>query len=372
MVFNTRTLSAPQSGVQRYARELDHRFDQSISRIAPAKLAQGIGGHFWEQFILPFLCRGRLLFSPGNTGPWFYRQQVVTIHDASTFDCADAFTGIFGRWYRWLLPRLARRALGVITVSNFSRDRLVATLGVPADKIAVVYNGVTPPPAIPGPDILEEARTRLSLPRRFLLFVGSRDPRKNVDRLVAAFGQLDEPELHLVLAGGSNQQLFNAQHSGKTTTRVRTLGQVDEVTLECLYHLAEGFAFPSLYEGFGLPPLEAMARGCPVLCSDATCLPEVCGPAFEAGGACLYFSPHQVASIADALRRFAALPAEARKRMTEAGRRQASRYDWDRCAQETAAALLRFRPSVPRLHPRPAPVVETPQHVLKKTAPNSR
>lgn len=372
IALNTRTLSAPLSGVQRYVQEISRRFPVHFACLAPQKPAQGIRGHLWEQFILPFLCRGQLLFSPGNTGPLFYRRQVVTIHDASTFDCADAFTGLFGRWYRWLLPRLARRALGVITVSHFSRDRLVATLGIAPEKIAVVYNGVTPPPATPSPGALEEARTRLNLPQRFLLFVGSRDPRKNVDRLVAAFEQLDEPELHLVLAGGSNQQLFNAEQSGKTTARVQALGQVDEATLECLYHLAEGFVFPSLYEGFGLPPLEAMARGCPVICSDATCLPEVCGPAFEAGGACLYFSPLQTKSILSALQKFVALPVAERHRMTEAGRLHASQYHWARCAQETDAALLNFHRARHRLHSQPAVVAETTQGLLKKSETDFR
>ncbi len=341
-IFNLRTLNAPLSGVQRYARELDTRFGKNVIRVTLAKQAQGIIGHCWEQFILPLRCRDQLLFSPGNTGPLLHRQQVVTIHDAATFDQRDAFTGLFGHWYRWLLPRLARRSLGVITVSHFSRVRLAAALDIPVGKIAVVYNGITQPPVSPGATALAATRSKFNLPKRFLLFVGSHDPRKNVARLLAAFGAADLGDLHLVLAGGSNRQLFNAALPAVFAGRVQRLGQVTDPDLEALYALAEGFIFPSLYEGFGLPPLEAMARGCPVLCSDASCLPEVCGPAFELGGACLYFSPHDTASITHALTTFASLPTKSRERMITAGRKQSNRYSWDRCAQETTEALRHF------------------------------
>jgi glycosyltransferase involved in cell wall biosynthesis len=352
-VLNARTLGAPQSGVQRYTRELANRLGAVATRVAPTRRAQGVAGHLWEQLILPLRCRGRLLFSPGNTGPLLHRRQVVTIHDASTFDQPEAFTGLFGRWYRWLLPRLARRAQGIITVSQFSRDRLAATLGIPAKKIAVVYNGVTPPPPAPSPVELAATRERLDLAGKFLLCVGSRDPRKNLERLVAAFVAADLAGYTLVLAGGGNPRLFSSAPAATTRARarVRELGHVDEPTLEALYALAAGFVFPSLYEGFGLPPLEAMARGCPVLCSDATSLPEVCGRPFTEGGACLYFSPHDPAAITAALRTFVQLPAAHREGMIAAGRRQAARFTWDRCARETAAVVTEFAALA---EPRPA------------------
>jgi glycosyltransferase involved in cell wall biosynthesis len=342
-VYNIRTLFSPQSGVQRYAGELNSRFNRSIARLAPSGPAQGVIGHLWEQFILPLRCHGRLLFSPGNTGPLLYRQQVVTIHDASCFDQPEAFTGLFGRWYCWLLPKLARRALGVITVSEFSRNRLASTLGIPIEKIAVVYDGITQPPAALSAEILAGIKAKLNLPDKFLLFVGSNDPRKNLERLKAAFASPGLEDLNLVLAGGNNRLLFDSGLPAEISGRVRVLGRVDELVLEALYALAEGFVFPSLYEGFGLPPLEAMARGCPVLCSDASCLPEVCGPSYTQGGACLYFSPHETETIADALRKFASLPAATKSLMADAGRRQARKFSWDCCAVETMEALNRFK-----------------------------
>ena len=340
LTFNIRTLQAAQSGVQRYAKELDARWDHRvIERLQPAGAAQGIKGHLWEQCALPSLCRDRLLFSPGNTGPLSHRRQVVTIHDASTFDQPGAFTGLFARWYRWLLPRLARRAFRVITVSNFSRDRLCATLSIPPERVAVIYNGVTPPQSFPPPALAHEYAS-LNLPPRFLLFVGSQDPRKNVTRLLEAFTRARLGDVELVLAGGADPRLFSGgSPSSSTFPRVRALGRVSELTLEALYARAEAFVFPSLYEGFGLPPLEAMARGCPVLTSNASCLPEICGPSLEKSGACLYFKPDSTESITAALEQFHQLPHFAKDTMARAGRIRATQFSWDRCAQETLALL---------------------------------
>jgi glycosyltransferase involved in cell wall biosynthesis len=342
LVFNIRTLQAAQSGVQRYARELDERWGDQVERLRPPASipAQGIKGHLWEQFVLPAHCRGRLLFSPGNTGPLAYKQQIVTIHDASTFDQAEAFTGLFARWYRWLLPRLARRARCIITVSRFSRDRICARLGISPEHVQVIYNGVTPPPNL-SRSVLDKEYERLDLPERFLLFVGSQDPRKNVSRLLRAFSRARLGNVELLLAGGADPLLFSSSSSTpKSIPRVRALGRVSDNTLEALYARAEGFIFPSVYEGFGLPPLEAMARGCPVLTSDASCLPEVCGPALEQGGACLYFSPHSTEAITGALEYFCNLPQAAKDAMAAAGRERARQYSWDRCAADTFSLLL--------------------------------
>jgi glycosyltransferase involved in cell wall biosynthesis len=339
LMVNLRALAGHMTGVQRYVQELDRRFDATVGRIAPARPLHGWRGHLWEQAMLPAKCGERLLFSPGNSGPLACRRQVVTIHDASTFDCADAFQGAFGRWYRWMLPRLARRVAGVITVSQFSRERLVAQIGANPDHVAVIYNGVTPPPRTQSPDAIDRCLARWQLPARFLLFVGSHDPRKNLARLIEGFLAAELKDVELVIAGGVNERLFAQSNTSAPLPGVRVLGRVAEDELEALYARAEGFVFPSLYEGFGLPPLEAMARGCPVICSSASCLPEVCGPSFEKGGACLYFEPREPAEITAALRRFTELSEDDRQRMAEAGRRHVAQFSWERCARETAAFL---------------------------------
>jgi glycosyltransferase involved in cell wall biosynthesis len=331
------------SGVPRYAAELMQRLGDRAQVVSPKAGAQGLKGHIWEQLSLPRHCQGRLLFSPGNTGPLTHRRQVVTIHDASTFDCPGAFGGAFGRWYRWLLPRLARRALHVITVSEFSRQRLVKHLGVSEFKISVVHNGVTMRGTPPSEDSLVKVRRRLNLGGRFLLFVGSMDPRKNLARLIEAFGRADLPDLTLVVAGGVNRQLFSGSSLDGLGGKIRIVGRVDEECLEALYAMADAFVFPSSYEGFGLPPLEAMARGCPVLCSDSSSLPEVCGLPEDRGGACIYFNPNSVGQIAEAMLAFSRTPARKRDAMVDAGRRRAALFTWDRCATETAGVLDRFR-----------------------------
>ncbi len=342
IVFNSRTLRAPCSGVQRYAQELARRWGADLSCVEPTRNAQGIRGHLWEQFVLPWQLHGRLLFSPGNTGPLACRQQVVTIHDAATFDWPEAFTDAFGRWYRWLLPRLARRVTRIVTVSSYSRDRLIHHLRIPAERISVIPNGVTLPSRAPEPEELQSVRWRLRLPEKFFLFVGSNDPRKDLRRLLRAFEQARPPGWSLVLAGGANPRLFPDGGVGggeALPADVHTLGRVDDAELDALYHLAGAFVFPSLYEGFGLPPLEAMARGCPVICSDSSCLPEVCGPDRKQGGAPWYFAAGNTAAMAAALQGFAATPPAVRHEMVEAGRRRVALYSWDRCASDTAALL---------------------------------
>lgn len=365
--FNARTLSAPHSGVQRYAHELAHRFAPQAEFISPPARAQGIRGHLWEQLVLPGRLRGGLLFSPANTGPLACSRQVVTMHDASVFDHPEAFAGMFGNWYRWLLPRLAARVARVVTVSRFSRDRLAGHLGMDPEKISVVHNGVGKPVGRANPDRDRRALESLRLPRRFLLFVGNRDPRKNLTGLLEAFARVESRlgDLRLVVVGGGNARLFRDQiPAGATPERVWVPGRVTDQQLHALYRTAEGFVFPSVYEGFGLPPLEAMAHGCPVLCADSSCLPEVCGPDLAQGGAPVYFAAGHVAALSQALVEFAASPPAVREAMRAAGRRRASQFSWDRCARETERVLhdvARARISNRRRHPTPSSSAATSQ-----------
>src|SRR5258708_20977110 len=117
IAINTRALSAPMTGVQRYTTELLARWDEHAERIAPNGSLRGLAGHAWEQFVLPARVRGRLLFSPSNTGPLESKNQVVTIHDTAVFDCPEGFNPRFAPWYRFLLPRLARRGPLALTLS---------------------------------------------------------------------------------------------------------------------------------------------------------------------------------------------------------------------------------------------------------------
>lgn len=333
VAINTRVLSAHLTGVQRYTMELLTRWNGNAERIAPNGSLHGLAGHAWEQFVLPAKLRGRLLFSPSNTGPLESKKQVVTIHDTAVFDCPEGFNPSFAAWYRFLLPRLARRARQVITVSEFVKEHILGHTKVSPDKVVVIPNGVDSrfcPEAI---SQVEEVIQSLELPsRRYVLAVGSLEPRKNLARLFQAWARVQERrsgDIWLVVVGASrNSRVFSGVHLGALPVRVFLTGHVGEQQLPALYAGAIAMVYPSLYEGFGLPPLEAMSSGTPVLASDRSSLPEVVG---EAG---LQVDPFDVEAIAEGIRRLledSVLRDDLRRR----GLGRAKQFSWDETARRT-------------------------------------
>jgi glycosyltransferase involved in cell wall biosynthesis len=338
--LNGRFLQQELTGVQRYAHELLARFAPELHVVQPPEKLSAVRGHLWEQVTLPRLCRGSLLWSPGNTGPLAQTNQVVTIHDASTLDHPEWFSGKFAKWYRFLLPRLARRVRKVLTVSEFSRCELVRLCGIPEDKVVAIHNGISARFAPAPQDEQMALRKRHALERPFVLYLGSLEPRKNVAALLAAWKKIAPGEFELVLAGATGA-VFRERGFAELPPGVRLLGRVDDAELPALLSSADWFAFPALYEGFGFPPLEAMACGTPVLCSNATSLPEVCGPAFTdgAGGSALYFDPNKVDELTAQLTRALTMDDETRRGLIARGRRQAALFTWDQCAAKTGAIL---------------------------------
>lgn len=362
VVLNARFKSRPVTGVERFAWEVGDRLagrrGLTVRETGPGTPLQGLKGHAWEQFSLPGrLEPGAVLFSPCNTGPLAVRRQLVVIHDAAVWDCPGGFSTAFRHLYRHLLPRLARRCEAVATVSAFSRERLAPRLGIAEDRILVLGNAVgaafSPGPAV-GPEGAGAgagagAGSGTGEDRDpVLLCVGSLDPRKNLSRLLRTWldlrarGRLPErARLHLV--GGANPRNFAAIDRIEDES-IRWLGRVDDAELIRQYRGAEAFLFPSLYEGFGLPPLEAMACGCPVLLSDRASLPEVGGVPFDPAdpaseGAAWYFDPESEAGLGDAILRLFALDSAQRARMRANALARAARFSWDRIAAETARAL---------------------------------
>jgi len=257
---------------------------------------------------------------------------VVTVHDLIPL----RFGGRNGRYARLTRPLRrvwmglsARRADRVVTDSRYSRDELVATLGVPPERVRVVPIGLVPgldrPPL---PEAVDRALGRHGLGCGYVLYVGRHTPHKNVDVLVEAWSGLD-PGLRrdhpLVLAGAGA-----GRHGGPGG--VIALGRVDDDDLPGLYAGARIFAFPSRYEGFGLPPLEAMACGTAVVCSNATSLPEVCGDA------ALLVSPDDVAGWTRGLRELLGSD-ERRGTLVRRGRERARRFRLERTAPRLLAVL---------------------------------
>jgi glycosyltransferase involved in cell wall biosynthesis len=257
---------------------------------------------------------------------------LLTVHDLSFLHCPEAFVPALRRYLERVVPRSIARADVVLADSAHTRSDLVSLLGVPPENVQVLYSGVSPcfRPG-PEPGEIERLQARYGLGERpYVLSVGTLQPRKNYVRLIRAFASLRPeilaPETKLALAGGRGwlygDILAEAERHGD---RVRILGFVDERDLPALYRHAALFAFPSLYEGFGLPVLEAMACGVPVVCSNASSLPEV------AGGAALLVDPLDAGGLSEAMARVLE-DADLRRQMIARGVAQAARFTWERAA----------------------------------------
>ena len=280
-----------------------------------------------------------VLFVPAHSlPPILPRASVTTIHDLGYRYFPDEHPPAT-RWVRRLSNRWsARRATRVIAISGATRDDLVRLEGVRPDKITVVHHGHAPWfRRIDDAAQVDAVRGRHGLDRPYFLFIGTLQPRKNLERLLAAFDHLaashPEPVLALVGAmGWQSERLERALAAIRARDRVRLLGYVDDADVPPLLSGSLGLAFPSLYEGFGLPALEAMACGTPVLTSATSSMPEVVG---EAG---LLVDPLDVDAIAAGLARFAD-DVELRRDLGRRGEARAAGFTWERAARETLAVL---------------------------------
>lgn len=347
------------SGVQRYGFELLRALDRaaaagSLSDLAfevvvPARptitmppldaiRVRAVGrlrGHAWEQLELTRAARETVLFCPANTAPLSAllgrTRTVVTIHSLSFLEARASYRLGFQLFYRALIPQALRRAAAVITVSRTERDRILERYPRAGPRLLAVDNGAVPEsfgallqePAPPAP------------PRPFVLFVGTPMPSKNLALLVAALERIDPGnDFDLVVAGATaGAYRTSAVTASAAHGRLRFAGQVtDDRRLVELYRTATCLVQPSSYESSCLPPLEAMACGCPVVCSDLPTLRERCQDAAR------YFVSGDELALAAALGavlRDASLRTELRAR----GLEQARGCSWDRCALETAAIL---------------------------------
>lgn len=332
--INNRNLSGKKiTGIQRYGQEIISRIHTANFNEIICYSPEGFRGHLWEQIRLPFLIDG-LLWSPSNTGPIFYKNQVVTIHDLAVFDYPEWFTKEFRLMYHLLLPRLARRVKHILTVSEYSRRRLIEQFNVsPAKVTAIPLAAAAQFKPVDAMEVLQ-ARTKHGWPDRFLLSVGSLEPRKNLGRLLIAWEAWpNRPEDLRLLVVGAAGRVFAGQGFDHVPDGVQLLGRVEDTDLPSLYAAAEAMVYPSLYEGFGLPPLEAMACGTPVITSNTTSLPEV------VGNAALLINPYLEVSLLQAMQRITEQP-QLRVELSMRGLERSRLFSWERTAAETERLLL--------------------------------
>jgi glycosyltransferase involved in cell wall biosynthesis len=280
VVVNGRFLARRITGVERYGREILRCMGSNPALSSAERYRvestrrQGWIGHAWEQLVLPTkLHEHSVLWSPANTGPLMIRNQVLTIHDLSPLEHPEWFRSSFSVWYRLFLPILAKRVLKIFTPSEYVKKKVVKRFGI--KDVTVTSNGVDR-------DIFHASSKQriVDLPKCYILFVGSLEPRKNLDLLLRTWGELkaEFKDVWLIIVGVSGT-VFKAMNFSHAMERVCFLGYVEDETLAGLYANATVFVLPSQDEGFGLPALEAMASGTPVIVSDAGALPEVVGNA---------------------------------------------------------------------------------------------
>ena len=311
--------------MERWARELTRRLPglahERYAVAAPRPRLVHRAGHAWEQLKLPVLARragADVLFNPANLAPLGFPGNVIVVHDAAALRHPEWYSPAYAAWQARIGPALARRALHVVTVSEFSRGELMDLLGLAEDRVSVVAGGVDERFAAAEPAVRS---------RPYVLCVASHTARKNLGALGPAAAALHREGLELVVVGGHRPQ-FAAEAGLDGLT---LLGAVGDGELPGLYAGAEAFVLPSRYEGFGLPVLEAMAAGTPVVAADTTALPET------AGGAARLVAPEPEALRA-ALMDLLGDAAE-RTRLSCLGRERAAGFTWDRTAREVDAVL---------------------------------
>jgi glycosyltransferase involved in cell wall biosynthesis len=346
--INGRFLGRDSTGVDRYAFEIlrsmdvlignDHPLTAGLAlevlcapRTAkvspffniPLRSLPGASGYLWEQFVLPRYVSGGLL-SFCNTGPLATRKQILCIHDVNTRLVSRSYGLSFRMAYRALQPALARRAARVVTVSRFSQQ-MIALIGITrAHKIEIIYNGHE---HVLRWNAAQSQLNQADLPHPFVLLVGSNAPHKNTAIIYSIAAELARKGIHVVIAGGLDATVYARTRHCQVPTNVRHLGRVGDNDLALLYQRALCLVFPSLTEGFGLPALEAMALGCPVISSDAASLTEVCG------GAALYASPHDSSAWLTAIERIA-IDAQLRDGLVAEGKQRSQLFSWRRSADQ--------------------------------------
>lgn len=328
------------TGVQRFAEEISLQIEymrddvillvpdvkaikkQSLLKRFNIEEVPGLNGHLWEQITLPlYLLRRKspLLINLGNTAPVFYSHQVVTHHDITYLKYPKSFPFSFRLLYRIISPLMIRNSKQVVTVSQFSRSEISSQYRCQEEKIKIIYNAVS--------DLFEPTKEVTSEPdkERYLLAVSSTNYHKNFHGLIDAFSDANlDIDLKII---GDSADVFSTLDLKRNHPRIHFVGRVNDDELVKLYQHATAFVFPSFYEGFGIPPLEAQACGCPVISSNTASMPEVLGESV------LYFNPESKREIINALSLIVS-DVELRAQLVEKGFKNKERFSWGESASK--------------------------------------
>lgn len=352
--INARFLTEPLTGLQRWGREVLRELDAMIEdgsidgaayrfqlltpsqpegmpeyRHLQLKVKGPLRSHLWEQLILPMAAKGFLL-NFKNTAPTRHRNMSVQIQDLQPIAHPRTHTTLFNRVYQWILPRATRQAKVVFALSESTALEIHKYFGTPLEEITVTGAGHDHVLRIePDDGIIKKHGLKQN---GFLLAVSSLNPNKNFAAILRAM-KIANVKVPLVIAGGTNPRVFEGKEGiDELPENAIHVGRVSDEELRALYEHALGFVYPSFYEGWGLPPGEAMLLGCPVISSNTTSLPEVCGDAV------LYCNPADDESIAKQLFRLVE-DGPLRQELSAFGRARSSQFTWRAVAEKVWAAV---------------------------------
>lgn len=338
LIVNARFLTQNITGVQRYAIEISKQLKAILNNqvlfVSPKniihnKIAEELEvcvvgknrGHIWEQFDLPiYLTKNKspLLLNLANTAPIFYRNKICAIHDIAYEKFPQTFNWKFRLFYKIAIPTIIKSSKRVLTVSNFSKDEILKLYEVQSNKIDVTYNAVN--------NTYKNIFTNNE--EKYILAVSSIHYQKNLHSLLDAFNKLNNSNIKLFLVGEMNKNFTNLNLLEKigSNNNIIFKGRVGDDELVRLYSNAICFVFPSFYEGFGIPPLEAQACGCPVACSNAASLPEVCGDSV------VYFDPYSIEDMRDKIQ-MVLDNEKLRDELRVKGFENVKRFSWERSTE---------------------------------------
>jgi glycosyltransferase involved in cell wall biosynthesis len=343
IVVNGRFRKQTMTGIQRVAQAINERLQTPREVIEPSGSGHGVRGHLWEQLVLPARAKGRIIWGPCNVGPVMTAAQILTIHGAGVFDHPEWFSRSFATLNQTLWPVLARKARRIVTVSHFSQARLSEHLGIPKSRIDVIWNGVDETFAPASPAAVDRELQRLGLGGRpYFVTLSTIEPRKNLKLAFKAWSlaraALPRGSVLLVIGGRGASSVFaqgGAESGAEVDPSIVFTGYVEESVLPRLISGAIALIYPSLYEGFGLPVLEAMACGTPAITTRLTSLPEV------GGEVAIYVDPHDPHDLAKQLSRLASSP-ELRADLAAQGVERAKLFTWEKAARQMDEVFRRY------------------------------
>lgn len=349
VVVNARFLTQKVTGVQRFAMELCFCLKEimdEIEFVTPdgilqhdafeklnAKVVGKHHGHLWEQMDLPKYLKSRnnpLLVNLANSAPLFYKNKIVTIHDVAYKVFPQTYPKSFLMYYSFMIPRLLKYSKHIVTVSEYSKSEICKFYHVNGAKVSVVYNAVS--------YLFKVDKNHSS--EKYFLAVSSMNYRKNFIYILEAFKKYLEQggSKSLYIIGDLKNNSFKEIDLSLYTDnpKIKFLGRVSDDELVKYYSNAEAFIYPSLYEGFGIPPLEAQKCDCPAICAEASCIPEIFG------NSVLYCDPYNSDSLVEKLKIITKDDA-LRQELIEKGRENTAKYSWINSAKKLKNIIEHIR-----------------------------